>query len=289
MSEASNRGKEARTGGGPTRITSAKNPRVQRTVRLRQSRERKKTGLFVIDGLREIQRADEAGIAFEEIFMRPPGDLPLCTSEWLAARRESRNSGDAPCEWIEVSENVFSKLAYGDRNDGIIVVARRRQLTVDMVLPPTDEPSLIVIVEGLENPGNLGAILRTSDAVGVHALLLVDAEVDDTNPNVIRASMGAAFSVPVIHATPAEAKEWCRSHHIALLAARVDSEQEYYEVDLRQSVAIVLGNEARGLSDEWHPPAVTPIGLPMAGLVDSLNVSVTAGVVLYEARRQRAK
>jgi len=116
---------------------------------------------------------------------------------------------------------------------------------------------------------------------------LVDAEVDVYNPNVIRASMGAAFTIPVVHTTPDEAKQWCRAHDIELLATRVDGEKLYHHVDLRKSVAIVLGNEARGLTGAWQDPCVTPIRLTMSGAVDSLNVSVTAGVLLYEVRRQR--
>lgn len=267
----------------PTRVTSSKNPRVQRAVRLRQSRERKKTGLFMIDGLREIQRADEAGIRFAEIFVR--AELPLATADWVASYRENRRAWDAECEWLEVSDGVFEKLSYGDRDDGIITVAYRKTMTLGML--PNDQYALIVIVEGLEKPGNLGAILRTADATGVSAVLLVDAEVDVCNPNVIRASMGAAFTIPVVHATPLEAQEWCRQRGIEMYAARVDGEREYFQVDLLKSVAIVLGNEARGLSGAWQIPEVTPIRLDMVGAVDSLNVSVTAGVLLYEVKRQR--
>jgi TrmH family RNA methyltransferase len=262
------------------RITNPKNPRVQRTIRLRHSRERKKTGLFVIDGLREIERAEQAGVAFAEIYCRVDPEPPPPTRQWL---RQVQPLMD--CEWIEVDGGVFSKLRYGDRDDGIIAVAKIRRTSLDE-LSVSPRP-FIVIAEKLEKPGNLGAVLRTADATGVDALLVADADVDLFNPNVIRASMGAAFTVPTVSVSAEEAISWCVERGITIFAARLEGTQTYECGDYCLPTAIALGNEARGLSSVWQSANIASVRLPMQGFVDCLNVSVTAGVLLYEVQRQR--
>ncbi|HIF31496.1 MAG TPA: RNA methyltransferase [Planctomycetes bacterium] len=262
------------------RISNPKNTRVQRTIRLRHSRERKKTGLFVIDGLREIERAQQAGVTIEEIYCRVEPDPPQATQQWLQRARP-----ELPCEWIEVDSGVFSKLQYGDRDDGVIAVAKIQRTSLEDLIVSTNP--FVVIAEQLQKPGNLGALLRTADATGVEAVLVADADVDLFNPNVIRASMGAAFTVPTVNVSASEAKSWCVERGIAIYAARLDGDQSYECGDYCPPTALALGNEARGLSSIWQSDDIVSVRLPMDGFVDSLNVSVTAGVLLYEVQRQR--
>ncbi len=265
-------------------ITSSKNPRVQRTARLRQSRDRAKSGLFLIDGLREASRAADMGVEFVEVYHRDLSEISSIAAEWILQTQEE--FGDR-VEWLEVSEHAFQKLAYGDRDDGLVVVAKQQHIELNDVELERDRVPLVFIAERLEKPGNLGAILRTADATGVDLLLLVDTTVDTTNPNVIRASMGTAFTVPVVRTTAECAKQWCLAQGIQILATRLDASKNYHDVDLTVPTAIVLGSEAEGLSEQWCDSDLMPIILPMEGITDSLNVSVTAGVLAYEAKRQR--
>jgi TrmH family RNA methyltransferase len=191
----------------------------------------------------------------------------------------------AGTEMLNVSPGVYAKLAFGERDDGIIVVAEtpRRELS-DLQLPP--EP-LVAVLEGVEKPGNVGAILRSADAAGLGAVMLVDARTDLYNPNTIRASLGTVFRNNVLETTAAEALEWLRTKNLPIIAARPDAETIYTDVDLRGGAAIVLGSEAEGLTGAWRGAQVTAVRLPMHGLADSLNVSTTAAVLFYEALRQR--
>jgi TrmH family RNA methyltransferase len=260
-------------------IESHKNPRIQRAIRLRKSRERKKTGLFLIDGLREISRAYDAGVHIAEFFIRDT-KLPDATAQWLEKCR-----GKGTADWLEVSRDIFDKVNYGDRDDGIVAVAHGALAELSS-LKLSAVPTLLIL-EGMEKPGNLGAVLRTADATGVDAIVLVDSQVDSFNPNVIRASMGAAFTVPVVRAEASEIQAFCQEHSITILAARVDAKQTYEQMDMRRPLAIAFGSEAQGLSESWAASGIEAIRLPMGGIVDSLNVSVTAGVLLYEILRQR--
>ena len=187
----------------------------------------------------------------------------------------------------ELGREAFEKLAYGDRIDGIVTVAETplRRLA-DLVL--RDEP-LIGIVEGVEKPGNLGAILRTADGAGLDAVIVADTATDLFNPNIIRASIGTVFAVPVSVASSGEVLAWLQEQGIAIIAARVDASFDYTKADYSGAVAIALGSEARGLSDAWSELARASVRVPMLGVADSLNVSVTAAVLFYEALRQRTR
>jgi TrmH family RNA methyltransferase len=263
----------------PPRITSRHNPHVKNAVALRSSRERRSRRRHIIDGAREIQRAIEAGIHCVEAFVC---EELVDSREAAAALDALRGSG---AELHTVSPAVYAKLAFGDRDDGIVVVAEtpNRRLT-DLKLP--DRP-LVAVLEGIEKPGNLGAILRSADAAGVHAVIVADGHTDLFNPNTIRASLGTVFRANVVEATSADAITWLRDRGLAILATRPDAELLYSDVNLARSVAIVLGSEAAGLSDVWSGTSVETIRLPMHGLADSLNVSTTAAVLFYEALRQR--
>ena len=259
-------------------ITSLTNSRVKAAVRLRDRREREATGLTIVDGAREILRALDAGIRVETAFLAE--DL-LRTPDAFAAADRLRHRPTT----IPVSPAVLAKVAFGERSDGIVAIIEspRRDLA-DLVLP--DDP-LIVIIEGVEKPGNLGAVLRTADGAGVHAVIAADPRTDLFNPNAIRASLGTIFVLPVVAATTSETMAWLTKGGIRVVATIVDATTDYADADLRGPLAIVLGSEADGLSPAWHGPGVTPISIPMRGIADSLNVSIAAAVVLYEAVRQR--
>ena len=265
-------------------IDSPANPRVKAAVALRERRERDAAGLTLIDGGREALRAIEAGAVVERAF--------VCRSRIgsVAARRVAEKLEQdfgphgAPIELIEVGERAFERLAYGDRADGVVLVVRvpERRLE-DLVL---SMPPLIVVTEDVEKPGNVGAILRSADAVGADAVIAVGG-TDLYNPNVIRASVATVFSTQVVTAPAAEVVGWLRANRVRIVAARVDAAQLHVDADLGGPLAIVLGSEATGLSDAWQAPDIDGVRLPMLGVADSLNVSAAAAVLLYEAWRQR--
>lgn len=260
-------------------ITSRHNPRVKEAAKLRERRARERLGQILIDGGREIRRALAAGVRPLVAFVCEE----LCTGD--DARAAVIELRTAAPELFTLSPSVYEKLAYGQRDDGVVLVAQMpRRTLADLKLPP--EP-LIAVIEGVEKPGNLGAILRSADGAGVDAVILANPRTDLFNPNTIRASLGTVFRDNVCAAETTEVVAWVRELGIPTYAARPDTTQLYTEVDLSHGGAIVLGSEATGLSEHWN--AAIPIRLPMHGIADSLNVSVTAAVIFYEALRQRAK
>ena len=261
-------------------ISSPANPRVKAAVRLRDRGEREETGLSILDGGRELLRAIAQSVEVDHAFVCPELVVGPDASAALDALRRNGTS------LIEVSPAVLAKVAFGDRSDGLVAVIRARTAALEE-LSPGPHP-LIVVVEAVEKPGNLGAILRTADAVGASAVIAADPRTDVFNPNAIRASVGTIFSVPVAVATAPRTLDWLVGHGVTPIAARVDAPQPYGEADLGGSIAIVLGSEAGGLTSAWNDPRVRPVRIPMLGAADSLNVSVAAAVLLFEARRQRA-
>jgi RNA methyltransferase, TrmH family len=259
-------------------ITSLRNPRIQRAVKLRERKGRDEQGRIVIDGVREIERA-LGRLPFDEVFVCER----LCQS--AAARRLLARLASSATP-IPVTPEVFAKLAYGERQEGLLVTAPTPASSLaELTLPACP---LVAVLAGVEKPGNVGAVLRSADGAGLAALIVADGGTDLYNPNAIRASLGTIFTVPVCSASAAETLAWLRAQRVPLFAARVDGARWYYEADLRGPAAIVLGSEAAGLGDDWRAPDITAVKLPMLGVADSLNVSVTAGVLFYEARRQRA-
>ena len=184
-----------------------------------------------------------------------------------------------------VSQGVFEKLAFGDRAEGLLAVVRIPDLSLERLALPADP--LVVVIEGVEKPGNVGAVLRSADGAGADALIAASPRTDLFNPNAIRASAGTIFSVPLAAAPAADALAWARTAGLRIVATRVDADQPYTAVDLSGPVAIVLGAEADGLTATWDAPDVEAVRIPMRGIADSLNVSVAAALLLYEARRQR--
>jgi len=265
-------------------IDSPTNPRIKAALRLRERRERDATGLTLIDGGREALRAMEAGAVVEAAFVCPP--LLASREAQRVAEKLSQSFGPfgASIEYAEVSERAFERLAYGDRADGVILVVRAPKAELaDVPLPATP---LVVVTEDVEKPGNVGAILRSADAVAADAVIAAGG-TDLYNPNVIRASIGTVFSVPVVAAPPREAADWARMRGLRIVATRVDASTLHVDADLRGPLAVVLGSEASGLSDAWRGDDIAAIRLPMLGVADSLNVSAAAAVILYEAWRQR--
>ena len=254
-------------------ITSPQNPRVKDAVRLRDRRHREKQGRILIDGARELRRAVAAGVKLLETFVC----APAC-----------RCGGEV----LEVSRPVFEKLAFGQRAEGLLSVAEMPRPTLTEIgnsrgLTAPGAAPLIAILECIEKPGNVGAVLRSADAAGVAAVIVADPRTDLYNPNTIRASLGTIFTMPVCEAASGEVLAWLRQRKVRIFAARVDGAVPYTEVDYRGPTAIVLGSEADGLSPIWTGDDVSAVRLPMLGAADSLNVSVAAAVLFYEALRQR--
>jgi TrmH family RNA methyltransferase len=253
-------------------ITSLQNPRVKHLVRLRDDkRQRRQDGLMLVEGYDEIQLALAAGHAPRTILWAPE----LSGREIQVPETES----------LTVSRSVFEKISYRENPDGWLAVFPIPQISLEE-LTPGDSP-LVVVTESVEKPGNLGAILRSADAAHVDALLVCDPRVDLWNPNVVRASRGAVFSVPVVECENAAALEWLRRQAIRILAATPSADAIYSSINLQEPVAIAVGTEDEGLSDFWMSNADLRAKIPMLGKVNSLNVSVSTALVLYEALRQR--
>lgn len=261
-------------------ITSTGNPRVKEALRLRGKRGRAEGEHILIDGVREIGRAVNARVVIDEIFFC---DAILEGKDGVTLLKRIDAGGTRA---TSVSEAVFDKIRYGDRTGGLVAVAQRPKRALDD-LRLSSNP-FIAVVESLEKPGNLGAIVRTADAAGVEAVIVVDPETDLYGPNVIRASLGTIFCVPVVEADAGTAIEWLQKHKLAIVTATPDGGTVYTEVDFRGPVAMVFGSEAGGLSGVWRTLDVTRASVPMRGQADSLNVATTAALFFYEALRQRA-
>jgi TrmH family RNA methyltransferase len=257
------------------RIESPANPRIKAAVALRERRQREASGLTLVDGGRECRRALESGVELEMAFVAPG----LVTSD--DGRRAVELAGGRA---VEVGARAFQRLAFGERSDGVVLVVRPRVRSLgDLELP---EQPLVVVTEDVEKPGNVGAILRSADGAGAAAVIAAGG-TDLFNPNVIRASVGTVFTVPVVAAPASEVRSWLRDRGLRIVTARVDSPTLHADADLTGRVALVLGSESEGLSPAWDGEGVASVRLPMEGIADSLNVSAAAAVLLYEAWRQR--
>jgi len=275
------------------RIDSPQNPRIKAALKLRQSRGRQQTGQFLIDGLRENVRALILGQKLEALFLCPSMLAESDTAQLLQFVALYR----LPV-W-ELSPAAFEKLAYGQRAEGVVGVGRSVPRRLEDWAAPTRD-SIYLIIDGIEKPGNLGAVFRTADAVGVAGIVLTQPAVLPENPNAIRASMGTVFSVPYAQASIGQTGSWLAGHGIPLYSTRVDASQDYWDVNylandaksgapLPSGVAILMGCEAQGLGPEWSTVPSTGIRIPQSGVADSLNLSVAAAIVLYEVARQRQR
>lgn len=254
-------------------ISSEQNSRIKNIVKLQEkSRERKKQGLFVIDGLREIKEALNSGVLVEEIFI-----CPEIVGENFSDFSDVKTS--------YVSKNVYQKISYKEKAAGVLAVARPQDLELETL--KVKKNPLIVILEAVEKPGNLGAVVRSAYAAGVEMIIINDEQTDIYNPNVIRASEGLIFKLPVIVASRENTIKFLQKNKIKVLAAALIGAKNYVDANYQEGVAILLGTEATGLSKEWLKVADEIIKIPMKPGIDSLNVSVSAAILIFEAWKQR--
>lgn len=260
------------------KIASLTNPRVKQLVRLRQGKSRREAGLSLLDGWREIERARAATVEFKEFYF-----CPEKAAKVIGKDRAEKIFKETPV--FEVTPAVYEKIAFGDRREGVVAVIKPclRRLT-DL---EGRRNSCFVIVEHVEKPGNLGAILRTADGAGIDGVIVCDKAADVFNPNCIRASMGTVFTVPVAQTNNQTAVAFLRQEKIQIVAALPSGKDLYTAVDYKKPTAIVLGREDAGLSDFWVQACDVQVNIPMRGQGDSLNVSVAAALVVYEVLRQR--
>ena len=263
-----------------TSIDSLQNPRIKRAKALTQKRQRDREGLFLLEGERELARGLAAGVEATQIMLCPELFKHGDASE---AQHQKLIGGGVPVVYL--AKHVFEHCSYRENPDGFLAVCRTFQYTLES-LQLSDNP-LLLVLESVEKPGNLGTILRTADATRVDALILNDPVTDIFNPNVIRASSGVVFSVPTITASRQDLLHFLRENRIQIVATTPDTNAIYYDIPLGPPSAILMGSEKDGLTEFWLKEADLKISLPMSGQADSLNVSVTTAVMLYEAIRQR--
>jgi TrmH family RNA methyltransferase len=265
------------------KITSLQNPRIKQLVKLRDRRARDEAGVFLIEGYREIRRALEKHITLSELYYSP---------DWFLGENEPaliEAADQAGAKLFELTKATFAKVAYRERPDGLLAVAPqwKRSLAELERKGEGRAPPFYLVVEAIEKPGNLGTILRSADAAGCDAVIVCDPVTDLFNPNVVRASTGALFSMPCIVASGAEVMAGLRAQGIRIVATTPSAEALYTNVSLTGPLAIVMGSEQYGLSEFWLKGADLGVRIPMAGQADSLNVAMAALITLFEAVRQR--
>lgn len=266
----------------PLPLTSLDNPRIKQVIHLRKHRERRKTGLFVAEGLREVQRAAEAGLEVQEVFLCPPV-ANLTFDQFL---RQTPVLSKSDPFLFEITPPLLSKMAYIENPEGVIATVRAPEWTWND-LPAASESDLFLVAAGINKPGNLGAMARTASAGGATALL-ADAEVDPFNPNAIRASTCAVYTLPTLSAPTPDLIRTLRGRPTRIVIATPEAPHCYTDTDLTGPLAIVIGAEDQGVPAEWRDAATDQVSIPMSsGVVDSLNASNTAAILLFEALRQR--
>ena len=264
-------------------ITSLQNPKIKALLQLQQkSSARRREGLFVVEGQRELMHCLEKGWCVESLFV----NLDLPTAAEGKDVLDMGQEGLRDCRVFGVSAAVYGKIADRGSTEGVVATVRMPKHGLSD-LRVTAEAPLYVVLEGVEKPGNVGAVLRSADAAGVDAVIVCDEMTDLFNPNLIRASMGGIFSVPVATATSEECIAFLKGHGVRILTAQLQDSDLYYDCDMRGATAIVMGTEATGLTWRWREAADAHIRIPMRGILDSLNVSVSAAILMFEAVRQR--
>jgi TrmH family RNA methyltransferase len=282
----------------PEKITSLQNPRVKQLVKLRDRRPRDEAGVFLVEGFREIRRALEKQVALTELYFSP---------EWFLGENEPAllaQAEAAGAQLFELTKEAFAKVAYRERPDGLLAVApqwKRALADLDAIVGRGLSPTLarsvghkarptdpfLLVVEAIEKPGNLGTILRSADAAGCDAVIVCDPVTDIFNPNVVRASTGVLFSVPLVVEESARVQAWLKEKGVRTVATTPAAEKIYSDADLRGPIAVVMGSEQYGLSEFWLKNCDLPVRIPMAGQADSLNVAMATIITLFEAVRQR--
>ena len=275
-------------------ITSGQNPKVKELLALQEkSRERAERGLFVVEGRREFRQCLDAGFIPDTVFICPDifGSGKLSPDTFGSGEAGKGPAFDPEgllktgCKVCMVSKEVYAKIAYRGGTEGIVAEIRYRERTLkDIVL---GENPLVMVLESVEKPGNLGAVLRSADAAGADAVVVCDPKTDLYNPNLIRASLGAIFSRQVAAASSEETIAWLKANGIRILTAQLQDSVLYYDTPMQGPTALVMGTESTGLTNLWRDAADAHIRIPMLGSLDSLNVSVSAAILLFEALRQR--
>lgn len=282
-------------------VTSAQNPKIRTLLALQEkSRLRREQGLFVVEGRRELGHCLDAGFIPDTLFVcreiisdTDLDDIIGKAEDVMHKVQDPDLTGNATApdrnvsdlQIIEIPAALYDKVAYRGGTEGIIAEMKCRELSLSDL--NFGEKPLIAVLESVEKPGNLGAVLRSADAAGADAVIICDPLTDLYNPNLIRASIGAVFSTQVVTATSEEAITWLKQNGIRILTAQLQDSQWYYDSDMCGATAIVMGTEATGLTPVWREAADAHIKIPMLGRLDSLNVSVSAAILLYEAVRQR--
>lgn len=256
-------------------VTSVQNPKVKHLLALQQkSQLRREEELFIVEGMRELGHCIESGLKIDTLFVCPE----------IAGR--DIISPDTSVKVVNVSTQVYDRIAYRGGTEGVMAIVESSELTLDK-LRLSDNP-LIVVLEGVEKPGNLGAVLRSADAAAADCVIVCDTPTDLYNPNLIRSSIGAVFTVPCVSCTTAECIRFLKTRNIRILTAQLQDSHLYYDACMTTGTAIVMGTEAAGLTQPWRDAADAHIRIPMLGRLDSLNVSVSAAILLFEAVRQRS-
>lgn len=262
-------------------LTSLQNPRIKNLVSLRNRRDRDETQEFIIEGYRELYKATHAKWKINTLF--------ICRELFLGSNEQALIDLIAKqgAQVFECDKKVFQKISYRDRPDGLVAIAPQVHKNLESLESKLKSNPFLIVAEAIEKPGNLGTILRTSDAVALDALILADRCTDIYNPNVVRASVGTLFTVPVIESGGAETLAWLKKNNIAILAATPHATSEFTKVDMTCPIAIAVGTEQLGLSELWMDNADIKVKIPMHGIADSLNVAMATTLLLYEAVRQR--
>lgn len=262
------------------KITSAQNPKIKNLKKLEKGGERREQGLILIEGLREAVLAHRAGYTFTAVFIC---DELLKRDGEYSITEIKKGQPEVPV--YEVAKSVYDALAYRETTEGVMATAKPKSHTLQSLKLKANP--LILVIEAVEKPGNLGAMLRTCDAAAVDAVVICDAKTDVYNPNVIRSSIGTAFTNQIAVCETAEAINFLKEKGVTTYAAELSAKEYHFQKNFKTAAAIVVGTEATGLSEEWMAAADEKIKIPMLGKIDSLNVSVSAGIILFEAVRQR--
>ncbi|MBU2950115.1 RNA methyltransferase [Tamlana agarivorans] len=258
-------------------ITSIQNPLIKQLSQLKdKSRERRKTGTFLIEGAREISLAIKGGFQLETILFYPE----LFSSEKLSTFTSE------VIQQIEISKEVYQKLAYRETTEGVLAVAKSKTQDISQLKIEKENP-LILIAEAPEKPGNIGALLRTADAANIDAVIIANPKTDLYNPNIIRSSVGCVFTNTIATGSTSEIIDFLKKKNINIYCAALQASVSYHTQNFAKPTALVVGTEAIGLSDEWRKNSTQNIIIPMQGEIDSMNVSVAAGILVFEAKRQR--
>lgn len=264
-------------------ITSTQNPKIKRLRLLQQkSQVRREEGIFVVEGRREVERCLKAGYGVAALWVCPDIAGATATANQLLALMPQKSSAQVV---RHVSSNVYEAIAYRKDTEGVVAEVRMMPFHLNDIAFKAQP--LVVVLESVEKPGNVGAILRSADAAGADAVIVCDPLTDLYNPNLIRASLGTRFSVPTVACTSGECIQWLKDKGIRILTAQLQDSLPYYSTDMRTGIAIVMGTEATGLTPIWREAADSHIRIPMLGMADSLNVSVSTAILLFEAVRQR--